>query len=430
MTLKPPKKQASKKRNQILSQAVQLFNDSGYHDTRLEDIANELGKVKTSVSYHFQSKEALLEEALTVSFAFTERELDAAETQATGLESVLHLLRQRATAHTNALAGLTPPVVLFSDIETINDISKNSLKFQFHNQIERVRSFIQRGCNDKSINVHSTEAATFFLMNILHWLPGWLASIPNARHMSAIDGLCDLIRNGIAIDRDRVAERSISHAQPYDYPEIFDRTVRNKIKRDALLRTGTRFLNERGFRNLSLSDVANELGVTRGAFYYYIEDKDALLESSFDRTCETIEKALTTARANNPNDSLEVIEQTLRTLFEGHITDLNPLTRMNLLSSVDPIKRVAIEAKFKRIRASFSEVIAEAMVDNSARTIDLDALENLLMGSIFNASQWRLSVTPLQEAWKPKTEPISASAAYFQPLIVGLAGNKNSSGLL
>ncbi len=414
-------KQLPQKREEILSRAVHLFNDRGYHDTRLEDIANELGKVKTSISYHFRSKEALYKEAFSLSCAFTAKELDIAAQQNSGLDCILFLVRQRAELHAKALSGLIPPMSLLSNIEVITDMSAPALKVQFEAQVKRVNGFIHKGINDGSVDVRSPAAATFFLMNILHWLPGWLANIPNAKHMSCIDGLCDVMRNGIALDSKRPPGRSILRSQSQEYPDIFDRTVRNQLKRDAFMRTGIRFLNQRGFRKLSLNEVASELGVTRGAFYYYIADKDALIESCFERSCQTIETALETSKRASHNDNLEVIEQTLRVLFEGHITDLNPLMRMNLLSAVEPVKRMTIEAKLKRLGASFSEIIAEAMLEKSARAIDVDAFENLLMGSILSASQWRLAATPLQASWKPETEPVAASAAYFQPLFTGFA---------
>jgi len=51
------------KREQILNHAISQFNAQGYYDTRLEDIARASGTGATNISYHFKSKEALLEEA-------------------------------------------------------------------------------------------------------------------------------------------------------------------------------------------------------------------------------------------------------------------------------------------------------------------------------------------------------------------------------
>lgn len=412
-------KQTPKKRAEILAHAVELFNTDGYHDTRLEDIASKVGKTKTSISYHFRSKDALLDEALSMSCAFTSNELDRASEAENGLECIISLVRARAEMHTSALAGQRPPAILLSDIEAIAQSTAPEMLAKFDAQIERISGFINSGIDDGSVDVKSPAAATFFLLNILHWLPRWFASIPNAHHQNAIDGVCDLLRHGIILDPDRPISRSILRPRMEDYPAIFDRSVRNQLKRDAFLRAGIRLLNKVGFRKLSLNALSQELGVTRGAFYYYISDKDDLLERCFDRTCDTIENALRRATQDDHLDAIDAMEQTLRTLFEGHITDLDPLLRLNLLGSVSPPKRRAIEARLNRLRASFSEIIANAMVDGSARAIDLDALENLLMGTLFSASRWRLAATPLHKSWKPSVEPVTASAAYFEPLLMG-----------
>lgn len=412
-------KQPPKKRAEILAQAVELFNSDGFHDTRLEDIASKIGKTKTSISYHFRSKDALLDEALSMSCAFTANELDRASEAENGLERIISLVRTRAEMHASALAGQSPPVILLSDIEAIAQSTAPEMLAKSDAQIERICEFIKAGIHDGSVDVKSPAAATFFLLNILHWLPRWFASIPNAHHQNAIDGVCDLLRNGIILNPDRPKSRSPLRTRLEDYPAIFDRSVRNQLKRDAFLRAGTRLFNKVGFRKLSLNVLSQELGVTRGAFYYYISDKDDLLERCFDRTCDTIENALDRAKTDDHLDAIGVMEHTLRSLFEGHITDLDPLLRLNLLGSVGTAKRRAVEARLNRLRASFSEIIANAIVDGSARPIDLDALENLLMGTLFSASRWRLAATPLHRSWKPSVEPVTASAAYFEPLLLG-----------
>lgn len=409
------------KRDEILSVAANLFDVRGYHDTRLEDIAAELGKSKTSISYHFKSKEALLDVACEQSCDYTDTELAVAAQAANGLEQIISLVRHRAQAHADALCGRRPPLTLLSEPHDIADITNAELSARIKSQILEIRRFIQSGCEDGSVNVSSADASAFLIMNILHELPRWLTNIPNARHDSAIDGLCDILRNGIAINRNTRTRRSALRTQLDVYPAIFDRKVKNQLKRDALMRTGTRYLNNKGYRNLSLNDVAAELGVTRGAFYYYIADKDALVESCFERSCIQIEKTLHAAAQAQDLNAIEQIEHVLYSLFEGHITNMNPLIRLNLLNVLGPAQRLAVEVKLRRLGAELSEIIAKAILEGSARTISLDALDNILIGTLFSAGQWRLSATPLNNSWHPSTEPTQAAMAYYQPLISGLA---------
>lgn len=409
------------KRDQILSVAANLFDRRGYHDTRLEDIAAELGKGKTSISYHFKSKEALLDVACEQSCDYTDTELAIAAKSTNGLERILAFIRNRAEAHADALCGRRAPLTLLSEPHDIAGVTNAKLSARIKSQILDIRGFLQSGCEDGSIHVSSPDASAFLIMNILHELPRWLTNIPNARHGSAIDGLCDILRNGIAVQRERKPQRSILHTQLDVYPAIFDRKVKNQLKRDALMRTGTRYLNNKGYRNLSLNDVAAELGVTRGAFYYYIADKDALVESCFERSCIQIEKTLNAANKAQNLNAFERIEHVLFSLFEGHITNMNPLLRLNLLNVLGPAQRLGVEVKLRRLGAEFSEIIAKAMLEGSARTVSLDALDNILIGTLFSAGQWRLAATPLNAAWHPSTEPTTAAMAYYQPLISGLS---------
>ena len=48
-------------------------------------------------------------------------------------------------------------------------------------------------------------------------------------------------------------------------------------KRMAVLRTGARLFNARGFDRTSLDDIASELNVSKRTLYYYVKNKDDIL---------------------------------------------------------------------------------------------------------------------------------------------------------
>src|SRR5690606_2591801 len=50
-----------------------------------------------------------------------------------------------------------------------------------------------------------------------------------------------------------------------------------ELKRRAILRVASRLFNEKGFHGTSLDEIADVLGVTKTALYYYVRSKDALL---------------------------------------------------------------------------------------------------------------------------------------------------------
>lgn len=417
----------SDKRDAIIVEAIDLFNQHGYHDTRLEDIAARLGKSKATISYHFKSKDVLLEDVSSRASRQFNLDIAKASTSENGLERIINLVNSQAEAHSNRLTGRANAKPILTDLRTITHNSDPDMMYVFRGQVEHIRLFLKDGIADQSVNISSAEAATFCLLNVIYWLPKWLAQIPSAHHGPAIDGLLDILRHGIVTDGHLLRTSSPYMFHHKGYEEIFNREVKIKLKRDAFFRAGTRHLNNSGYRNLSLNDIASELGVTRGAFYYYIADKDALLESCFDRTCGHLESALEKARSRSGLQNIDQLFLTFDELFQGHITDYDPLLNLRLISFLRPAKRAAIQARLRRACAGFSEVMAEAMVDGSGRNVEIIAVDQILIGTLFSANQWRLSVTALKEKWHIQDKATSASMAYFEPIFLGLSSRRKNS---
>jgi AcrR family transcriptional regulator len=63
-------------------------------------------------------------------------------------------------------------------------------------------------------------------------------------------------------------------------------------RRFEVLRAAARTFNRRGFHTATLDDVADELGVTKPAIYYYAKSKDELLSACASMALEDLEQAL------------------------------------------------------------------------------------------------------------------------------------------
>jgi AcrR family transcriptional regulator len=407
-------------RDKILAEATRQFNSQGYYDTRLEDIAKALDTVKTSISYHFRSKESLLFDVYSHACDFSELALQQAHRKENGLERVIAYIRSHLEEHDRAARGIGPPLGLTNDLSGLNSTHQALVGDRYQGLIRGFQTFVTEGLADGSIDVQSVEASTFFAFNVIQSAPSWMDEIPEKSRQIAFDGCFDLLRNGLCNMSMRPVSKPISRTQTTVMSDIFDREARNRLKREAILKTGIRHLNRTGYRQLSLEDIASELGVTRGAFYYHIDDKETLLVECFDRTCNLIEKALELANLyDSDSAALQHLERAVRWLFEGHVTELEPLLRLNLSHLLSKPRQAALGARLRRLRASIAEQLAKGMLDGSIRDINVEASEYIIFGSVFAASGRRFAATQLHETWQPHMEPVSASAAYFEPLITG-----------
>ena len=409
------------KREIILIEAIKLFNNNGFFDTRLEDIALNIGVKKTAISYHYKNKQTILTEAYQASCDFLEQQLETASQEANGLEQVVCFCHLYLDQSRLCITNDAQTIALMSDFSGLPEPNDTIIGERFQQALARLQAFIELGIKDGSIEVQSPSAATFCLFNLIHWIPRWLITIPQHQSESAAKGFCDLITFGMRGPQDEQSNRPFRRRIP-EAPAIFDRNVRNQMKRDAILRTGIRHLNHNGYRNLSLDEISGELGVTRGALYYQIPDKESFLFESFNRTFDLIENALEEFSSHNHGQSsMMILERVMKTLFDSHIAEMDPLLRLNLLPMLEAGSRQVCESRFRRILARFSELVGRGIMDGSVRSVDCDGMEHLLLGGVFAASSRRFAVTNLDQDWQPGLEPVFDSESYFEPLFKGIA---------
>jgi AcrR family transcriptional regulator len=55
------------------------------------------------------------------------------------------------------------------------------------------------------------------------------------------------------------------------------------LRRDEFVDVAQRFIQTRGYEQMSVQDVLDELGASKGAFYHYFDSKGALLEAVIDQ---------------------------------------------------------------------------------------------------------------------------------------------------
>lgn len=414
----------SEKREEIIAEAIRQFNQNGYADTRLEDIGASLGTVKTSVSYYFKSKEGLIEEVCDRALLFSERALERAHDRPIALNGLMDWLRVHAKAHADALNGLARPLALIGESHPSSvgpNMVSGSLKSRHEKLVEQCGELIGRGLQDGSIQVSSVPTTLLFILNILHWLPRWLSEVRPADTELAIESMTDFLTKGLARDPNRPIARSINRHSIDHAETVFNRAARNRAKREAFLRAGTRALNETGYRNLSLNDVAKELGVTRGAFYYHVADKEALLTGCFERSVELIELAQTLA-TNDDFDGLGMIERATRWLCERQLSNLDPLIDLRLMSALDNAKRELLSSQLARLRTGFGHMLATGLGDGSIRAVDIVTAAHLVFGSILACRKPAQALSKSNTGGSIDPTETVSSTAYVDLLRRGLSG--------
>ena len=171
--------------------------------------------------------------------------------------------------------------------------------------------------------------------------------------------------------------------------------------------------NQRGYMGTSLDEIASQLDVTKGAFYYHIKNKEDLLYQCFNRTLELESQMIDLAKSAGENGA-EKVELILRYLFNIQHSDEGPLIRYRSLPSMNQDHRLSILQMTEDISHQLGELIAEGIEDGSIRDVDSSVIENAIAGAVDSA--------PGVARRMQFTDNSRISAEYYQLFFNGIAG--------
>ena len=67
----------------------------------------------------------------------------------------------------------------------------------------------------------------------------------------------------------------------------------HSLRREAFTDAAQRLIQTRGYEQLSLQDVIDEVGASKGAFYHYFSSKETLLEAVIERMTDAALEVMT-----------------------------------------------------------------------------------------------------------------------------------------
>lgn len=159
------------------------------------------------------------------------------------------------------------------------------------------------------------------------------------------------------------------------------------LKRSAILRTAGRLFNQKGFRETSLNDLADELQVTKPTLYYYVENKeDILFQCLHTAIIELLDKTDDIlGSANSGVDKLTAFIHLFISVFDDEFG------RCLARPGPEPLSEkylAQIEPLYVRLDASMREMIDDGIADGSMRACNAKITAFTLFGAINWMTRW------------------------------------------
>jgi AcrR family transcriptional regulator len=163
--------------------------------------------------------------------------------------------------------------------------------------------------------------------------------------------------------------------------------TRFELQKDRMLRAAARCFNEKGYSGSSLKDVANILGLTDAALYYYVRNKEELVYLCYVRAAAVGWEAMNRAIDEHRN-GLDTVVRYLRYHIEIMVGNRGPIAIMSEIPSLKPEHRDEVLELSRRHSTQFEEILKSGIGDGSITPCDVRMTGNAIMGSINWIPKW------------------------------------------
>jgi AcrR family transcriptional regulator len=165
-----------------------------------------------------------------------------------------------------------------------------------------------------------------------------------------------------------------------------------RSRRDAILKSVASVLRDSRLSSLTMQDIAQQLGITKGNLYYYFRDKQDILYQCHMQCMDVSLEVLREVQARRAEPRPETVHDSLRALLMGHMHGIleNGFGNVLLtdLDNLSPPQRRRYVAKRDEFETGVRELIAAGVAAKEFDCPDIKLASISMLGAINWIPKW------------------------------------------
>ncbi|MBV9232020.1 MAG: TetR/AcrR family transcriptional regulator [Chloroflexi bacterium] len=160
-------------------------------------------------------------------------------------------------------------------------------------------------------------------------------------------------------------------------------------KRNAILDVTQRLVYTKGYEQMTIQDILDDLQISKGAFYHYFDSKQALLEALIERMQQEVEHLLTPIAHDPHLPALEKLQRTFAALAHWKTAQkafLLALLRVWYTDDNAIVRQKARAAMTKRITPLLATIIHQGLQEGVLTTPYPDQVSGIALSLIQDLS--------------------------------------------
>ena len=164
----------NKRRQDIATKAALLFDQQGYHQTTMEDIADLMGIKKPTLYHYFKSKDEILS---LIHEVFVELLLEKQKERKKSMISYEDLLRNTMRDIIGLMVTHRSHVrVFFEHHRELPEPFQSSIHLKRDKYFELIESYIQSGIDDGKYKISDAKLGALAMFGMCNWAYTWFDS--------------------------------------------------------------------------------------------------------------------------------------------------------------------------------------------------------------------------------------------------------------
>jgi len=182
------------KRMALLRTAARAFNESGFHQTSLNDLAKRLNVTKPTLYHYIKNKDEILFACQQMALERMQEMLDNVENSGkNGLEKLKLFMRHYAEVVVEDF-GIC---MIMSGDQPLDDQSRGLISEQREVLDGAIRDLITQGIDDGSIAPCDPKLATFALFGAFNWIAHWYTDTGSYTPFEIADQFVEIFEHGL-----------------------------------------------------------------------------------------------------------------------------------------------------------------------------------------------------------------------------------------